>query len=211
MEALTEIDKNTECDDRQIRNLIRVDYFKGYGNQAQLLKLYEIYCYFKRGKAKSIKKQKLRDGPLKDVIMKYSTDCGVNGNTLKSYTITDICGLLNQCELYIRSLEIPDISIKNKINDQLQLLGYIDLTTNRPSDRKKLVVLDTYNLKGKDGVIWGVAINVRSIGTGKEARLTVRSAYFDKHPIKKMDVILCTSISKNKRGYWYLNSYQVLF
>lgn len=82
--------------------------------------------------------------------------------------------------------------------------------TGNPSDRKKLIILDTFELKGKGGEVWGVALNVRSVGTGNEARLTVRYDLFKKNPLKKMDVILCQGLYKNQQGYWYLNAYEII-
>lgn len=43
--------------------------------------------------------------------------------------ITDIGGLLVACEKAVKSLNLPDVDLKNKIQTQLELMGYIDLTT----------------------------------------------------------------------------------
>ena len=93
--------------------------------------------------------------------------------------------------------------------DQLELMGYIDITTNDPQDRRKLLVLETFDLNGPNGV-WGVATTVRSIGTGNEARLTVRKSIFDKKPFAQYNILFGTGLYKNKKGYWYLNDYKVL-
>lgn len=209
MEVLQRIDTESECDDRQLSNLIRVDYFSQYGNSAELMRLYDIYKFFKRGQAKNINKAKLGEGVIRGFVAAHAKDTGAGGNELKSYIITDMPGLLADCEKYIRALNLPDIDIKSKISDQLELLGYIDITTGLPSDRKKLIVLEAYPLSGNRGV-WGYALNVRSIGTGNEARLTVRAETYDKQPLNKMDVIQCIDIHKNNKGYWYLDRYSLL-
>ena len=88
-------------------------------------------------------------------------------------------------------------------------MGYIDLTTGKEEDRRKLLILDIYELKNAT-ITWGVAVIVRSIGTGNEARLTIRKNIFDKNPFKELSVIYGARLSKNNKGYWYLNDYRIL-
>ena len=58
--------------------------------------------------------------------------------------------------------------------------------------------------------IWGYAVLTRSIGSGKAARLTVRSYRYTKDPIKRFDIILAKDLEKNKSGYWYLLDYELI-
>lgn len=209
MEVLRLVDANSSCDDRQISNLIRLDFFFEYGNIRELQRIYALYKYFKRGAAKTISKEKLKDGPLKDIIVSHSRDTNAKGVTLKRYTIEDMDGILEECESYVKSLNLPDADLKSKINDQLDLMGYVAIATNREEDRRKLYVMDTYNLKS-GGQVWGVAINVRSIGTGKQTRLTVKRNLFDKKPFSKKSILYADQLYKNQKGYWYLNWYEVI-
>ena len=209
VDCLLRIDKETECDDRQLTNLIKIGYFSEYGNITELLRIYDIYKYFNRGEAKKIKKDKLKDGVLSDIVRTYSTDLNAKGEHLKTYTIANMPELLKACEKHILGLGLPEMDIRQRIANQMELLGYIDVTTNNAADRRKLLVLDIYELKGGSGV-WGVAVTTRSIGTGKEARLTIRKEVFDSKPLRKLDVIYGADLYKNKKGYWYLNSYEVL-
>ena len=109
----------------------------------------------------------------------------------------------------VREMNIQDFDLKSKMNDQLECLGYIDLTTNKKEDLRKLIILDVFPLKSKrDGSVWGYALQVRSIGNGKHNRWTVRSRYFDKKPVKKLDVIeVPKSGWHEERGYLYLDCY----
>lgn len=119
--------------------------------------------------------------------------------------------MMHDIEQYIRSLNLPDISLKTKMANQLEHMGYIDLTTGRPEDRKKILITDIAPLKNKDnGNIWGYALFVRSVGTGKMARLTLRSKLYNQCPVEKGNILLSKDIYKNEAGYWYLQSYQVL-
>lgn len=209
MSALQKIDECTSCDDRQLSNLIRIDFFSEYGNIRELQRIYGIYKFFKRGTMKVIKKEKLKDGTLKNIIASHSRDTNAKSVVLKTYTIKNMSEILEECEDYIKSLNLPDADLKSKIEDQLTLMGYVDITTNREEDRRKLLVLDTYNLRS-NGQIWGVAVIVRSVGTGKQARLTVKKNLFDRHPFSKKNILYADQLYKNNKGYWYLNWYQVL-
>ena len=117
-------------------------------------------------------------------------------------------GLLRECEQYIRSLQIEDFDYKNKMITQEELLGYIDLTTGREDDRKKLLLTDVVPLRSKtDDTIWAYALFTRSIGSGKSGRLTLRTKLYENNPVQKNDIIYAENITKNKAGYWYLLDY----
>lgn len=209
METLLRVRSETSCNERQLLNLIRIGFFSEYGNTRELQRIYDIFKFFNDGTAKSIKKTKLKEGPMCEIVKRHATDVGVKGNELKSYTITDMPGLLEECERNVLSLGIEEADVRSRIMDQLGLMGYIDITTNDPQDRRKLIVLETFDLNGPNGV-WGVATTVRSIGTGNEARLTVRKSIFDKKPFAQYNILFDAGLYKNKKGYWYLNDYKVL-
>ena len=209
MDVLSAIVSKTSCDSRQLQNLIRIGYFSEFGNWRELQRIYDAFEYFKEGEAKTFRKEGMKDGPLTEIIKGHSTDKNDKGKELKSYTVTDMPGLLSEVEQYIRDLHIPDADFRSKMSDQKELMGYIDMTTGKPEDRRKLIVLDKFELSGVNGV-WGVAVTTRSIGTGNEARLTIRKSVYDRTPVKKLDVIYGASLSKNDKGYWYLNDYRKL-
>lgn len=200
----------TSCDIRQFGNLIRIGYFEEFGNVRELQRMFDVFQFFKMGAAKKYKKKLLKDSPVTELIKKYSTDVNKKGDILQTYTITDMHGLLVEAEDIIRSMGIEDADIKSKIADQQSLMGYIDLTTNRNEDRRKLLVLDLYRLYGSNGDVWGVAVTTRSIGSGKEARLTVKIGLFNTMPFKKLDVLYGHKLHKNDRGYWYLDKYEIV-
>ena len=115
---------------------------------------------------------------------------------------------MNECENYIKTLYLPDFDYKNKIDSQMELLGYVDLTTNNQDDRRKLIVLDIRPLVDKKtNLPWGYAINTKSIGSGKTSRLTIQSEIHDNIPLEKADIIFAVSVNKRKSGFWYLDEY----
>ena len=121
-------------------------------------------------------------------------------------------GLLEECEAHLRSLRIPDVEFRVKIQNQQEILGYIDLTTRKPEDRRKIIVTGLRPLTAAgENEPWGYAVFTRSIGSGKNARLTVRAKVFAKEPFQEMDVLYADELSKNKSGYWYLDRYHRIF
>lgn len=198
--------EETSIDTRQRDILIKIDFFHDFGNVPELSRMVLLYQFFRDGTAKKIAKEKL-NAEMSEVVSRYASDRNRDGTEAKTYSITDMPGLLNELETKIRMLQIPDLDIKVKIQNQLELMGYIDLTTNRREDRRKILVTEVYPLRSKSNEIWGYAIQSRSIGTGKTARLTVRAATFNRKPIHKMEILYAKDLEKNRSGYWYLLDY----
>lgn len=120
--------------------------------------------------------------------------------------------ILNDCVGYLVTPILSDFSFKEKIADHKQYLGYINLTTNKEVDRRKLLIKKLVPLINKtSGLIWAYAIFTKSIGSGKSSRLTVKANVYNSDPINEMDIVYATTVSKNKSGYWYLLDYYKLF
>lgn len=207
VDLLWDINRETSANSRQLDILIKIDYFSDFGNSKELLRINDMFNLFKQGAAKTIKKDKV-DITLSKILERYANGVTKSGAEAKSYTIIDMRGLLRECEQYIRSLQIEDFDYKNKMITQEELLGYIDLTTGREEDRKKLLLTDVVPLRSKtDDTIWAYALFTRSIGSGKSGRLTLRTKLYENNPVQKNDIIYAENITKNKAGYWYLLDY----
>lgn len=210
MSLLTLMNNETSIDTRQRDILIKIDFFVDFGNVTELSRIASIFVFFKNGTAKKVQKDKI-SGQMLDVVSKYATDKNKNGTEAKSFTITDMTGLLNECESVIKSLHLPDLDLKCKIQNQIELMGYIDLTTNKKEDRRKLLITDVFPLSSKkDNTVWGYAAQTRSIGSGKVSRLTIRSSVYAKTPVKRFDIIYAKELEKNRNGYWYLLDYDLI-
>lgn len=207
MELLQLMNERTHLDTRQRDILVKIDYFIEYGNAKELLRMVEMFSFFKNGTMKKISKEKLTP-QVEAIVSQYATNIAKNGATAKSYTFTDMPGLLRHMEQVVRDMHIQDFDLKSKMQDQLENLGYIDLTTDKKEDRRKLVIMDVFPLKSKaNKEVWGYALQTRSIGSGKTSRLTVRSRIFDKKPLKRFDVIYASDVRQERTGYWYLIGY----
>lgn len=210
MSLLTLMNNETSIDTRQRDILIKIDFFVDFGNATELSRIASVFAFFKNGTAKKVQKDKI-SGQMLDVVSKYATDKNKNGTEAKSFTITDMAGLLDECEDVIKSFHLPDLDLKCKIQNQIELMGYIDLTTNKKEDRRKLLITDVFPLSSKkDNTIWGYAVQTRSVGSGKASRLTIRSSVYAKAPIKRFDIIYAKELEKNRSGYWYLLDYDLI-
>lgn len=210
MELLCLMNEFTSLDTRQRDILIRIDYFKDFGNVTELSRIVSFFTFFKNGTAKRIPKNKL-SGPLLDMVAQFANDRNKDGSEAKSFVIENMAGLLLACEQTVKSLNLQDVDLKVKIQNQIELMGYIDLTTKRPEDRRKLLITDVYPLISKEkGSVWGYAVQTRSVGSGKAARLTIRSFRYNKNPVKRFDIIQAKDLEKNKSGYWYLLDYDLI-
>lgn len=123
-------------------------------------------------------------------------------------------GMLREMESYILSKKIEDLDYANKIQNQIDILGYVDLYSGKEEDRRKLFVEDIRPLKDKkNGDIWCYRIDTRSIGSGKTSSLTIPVESYKEYPIKKNDIISVPSgaLKKNRKGYWYLYFYDKVY
>lgn len=202
--------QETSVNIRQLIILIKIGYFSNYGNMRELTKMIELFDYFKGGKITSIKASDIDKAWWGDIAKKYSSNIGKNGNALKTYKIRDCKAILKDCFDGIRNMKLQDLDDKLKMAAQKEYLGYIDLTTNKEEDRRKLLIEKVIPLKKAGEEPWGYAVFTKSIGTGKSARLTVRAKVYDSEPLKEMNIIYAKSVEKNRSGYWYLIDYEIL-
>ena len=197
-----------------IEPLIKIDYFERFGNcveLAKILSLYDVFRPSKPGGKKTVKKEKIDGTPLEYIVQKYGTGLTSKGAEAKQYTITDTHGFLVACEEYIKDAGFKDANIKVKMQNQKDILGYIDITTNKKEDRRKLLVLDIVpQISKQNGEVWGYRAGLRSIGSGKSERFTIRKYVYDQCPIMEGDIIFAPphSTRQNKAGYWCLDRYQ---
>lgn len=211
IELLRLIKERTTLRANQLDNLIKVDYFRQYGNIPTLTRMLDLYRFLKEGEAKSFNKDRITPA-MAEFIAPYATDVNTKGETLKTYKITDMPGLLKHVEETVLAMDLPDLDIKTKIANQKDMLGYVSEVTGLPEDRTKLIALEVRPLiSARTRNPWAYSVNTQSLGTGKQSNMTVEARQFRKHPFAQFD-ILHTSIrgvSKDHKGYWHLNEYTV--
>lgn len=209
LDILYDVSK-TSLNSRQLQVLVKIGYFANYGNIRELLKIVEVFDYFKGGAISSIKSEDIEKAWWGSIAKKYSSNIGKNGNPLKTYKVNDGNAILRDVCDEILKMDIPDLSDKLKMAAQKDYLGYIDLTTGKEEDRCKLIIEKVIPLRKTGESPWGYAVFTKSIGSGKASRLTVKARVFESDPLNELNIIYAKSVQKNKSGYWYLIDYDII-
>lgn len=193
----------------KVEPLIKIDYFQQYGNQRELMKMWEIFNYFKQGTAKSLKREAVDGTILENSVRSHATWLKKDGTEAKSYTLTDVMAILSEVERLIRASNLPDINDVIKIRNYCEIMGQSGYISGKEDDRPKLFVKEVFPLKRKsDGKQFGYSILTQSIGSGIESRFTVFNRVYELEPIKKDDVICVLSWEREKGQYFTLKSYR---
>ena len=188
--------------------LTKIGYFSEFGNENALLTFINYWDMLKQGTAKQVSKEKA-DELLSRLLPLYATDRKKDKTEAKSWTITNIHGLLEAIYQHcITNCEAP--SYKEKIEWQKEVLDYIELTTNKPEDTNKIFILDVRPVIGKFSPDpWCYKVDCRSIGTGRTASLNINAKDWDWYgELKPFDIVRAKKVGKNKKGYWYIYDYE---
>lgn len=221
MHLLLYLKQKYNCTTTKILPLIEIDYFQSMGNITTLRTLAGAFDFLKQGTAKKIAKDKLAGNIIEPTIQKICSDKKKDGTPSKSYTIYPgndpdcyamaMEGILEQIEEDVRRMHLSDASFKEKMGWQKEILGYVDLTTGKKEDLRKLLITSVVPLRGKKTKdIWAYVVETQSLGTGKTARLTIDKRVFEQEPLKELDVVYASKLYKNNKGYWYLEEYQIV-
>lgn len=211
IDLLSDINSCTAVNSRQIDILIKIDYFSKFGNQRELLRICDIFELFKKGTAKQIKKEAIKDSPIDTIVKKYSNDKTKSGAESKSYILLDIPTIMRECEQMIKDADMPDLSDLLKVRNFADIMGYTGYVSGKEEDRRKLYIKEVYPLKRKrDGAQFGYSVITQSIGSGIESRFTVFNRVFNNDPIQKDDVILCTGYER-EGAYFTMTGYTHIY
>ena len=126
--------KVNPCNSKQTEILIKLDFFSEFGKTGKLMDVYNFYQtrYDKNKFKKQIKKDK---NPYSiDIISKYSKE------TEKQYVIIDEEGFCNDI---ISSFEDKEISIKERLDAQIEYLGYIEYKNDKAKDYGYIIDVNT--------------------------------------------------------------------
>ena len=208
IELLYDINQKTSINSAQLDILVRLGFFNEFGNSRLLNGLVEYFNFFKQGSAKQISVDKIKDNQILDNIIKRHSRLSPSG---KTYMDLNVKAILNDIEEWMKCNNVRDYPIKEKINTQKEYLGFVNLTTGKEEDKRKLLVLDVKPLiSQKYNKIWAYAIDEISIGSGKKNRLTIWSNKYEKKPLQANDILYAYKVEKNDKGYWYLQDYDII-
>jgi len=190
-----------------VDSLIKVDFFADFGNQRELLRLADIFERFKRGEAKQVKREQIDGGPFGEIIRRHATWTTKNGDEAKSYTFTDLPAFLRECEQIIKASGLQELPLAVRVQNFADIMGYVGYITGREEDRRLLYVKEVRPLYRKsDGKHFGYNVKTQSIGSGKEGQFTIRTALFNREPIREGDIVRCIGWERNGR-YFHMTQY----
>lgn len=204
--------KSSSIDTRQLDILIKIDFFRDFGNQKELLRITDFFFeVLNKGDVSKISKSKIEGSYFEDVIARYSTDKTKAGTPAKTYTVLDARSIAIEMENRIKQAGIEDLSDIIKVQNFKEYMGYIGYVSNKEEDRPKLYIMGVYPLyRKRDNKQFGYSVITKSIGSGKESRFTVFNRVYDRDPIKENDIILCTKYEVDGQ-YFTLRSYTHLY
>lgn len=193
----------------KVEPLIKIDYFQQYGNQRELMKMWEIFNFFKQGSAKELSREAVDGTILEAPVRSHATWLKKDGTEAKSYTLADVPAILSEVEILIRAANLPDVNDVTKVKNYCDIMGQSGYVSGVDADRPKLFVKEVFPVKRKsDGKQFGYNILTQSIGSGIESRFTVFNPAYRQDPIKPGDVIFATSWRREKGMYFTLESYR---
>lgn len=212
-ETLIDIKEHTSLRSDQLDALIDIDFFAAYGNIPTLRNIRDAVEFFKWGEAKTVKKTKV--GIFEQFVIPHANGLTKAGKEAASWTLTDVMAILRAYEEYQRQLDIPDISLSDKIAILENRFGYVDLTTGRDIDRRSVIITTKVVplLSKKTGQPWCYKFDCKSIGTGTTVRCSVRPGTYKAWPFKKGDTLRIRQhgMTMDKGGYWWITDYTYLF
>lgn len=171
-ELLYDIEKKTHLDSRQLTILIRLDFFKEFGDINYLLKNYEIFEKF--SSKKILKKNALRDLGLTECIVREFSE----KETEKQFS-----GIHNRqiIAYLLEKAEWTPVTIKEIVDSQLEYLGYIDVMNKSYAGQVYVESVDTkYSPK----------LKVYAFANGKSLEVKIATKLFKKNPVEKGDVLI---------------------
>ena len=211
VDLLRDIDLCTSLNSRQLDILIKLDFFSEFGNQKELLRIVEMFNFFKRGDAKQIKKSMVDGTELEEVVRRHAVGSTKSGGIAKSYTLIDVMAILREIEQKILSLHMDDLDDITKVQNFYDAMGYIGYVSGKAEDRPKLYVMDVNPVcRKKDQKQFGYGIITKSIGSGRESRFTVLNTVYNKAPIKAGNIIYCRGFDRDGQ-YFRLTAYDKIY
>ena len=200
--------KVNPCNTRQTEILIRLDFFSEFGKSAKLLAVHDLFQkFFSRKDGSYVSKKSIKKTAIEPFsIEQLNRLCAKE--TATAYQFDDLTPLIAE---YITAIPDDDIAPVEKIEAQLEYLGYIQ-ATGLESDRRTGYVRAVYPCKRKsDGKTWAYKVSVTFLGRGKDSDLTIYKVRYDKCKLQKGDIFQAIEVSPKDyqgRRYWYLMDYK---
>ena len=134
IEVIYDLKTKTSINSRQLKILIELDFFSEFGDANYLLRLYDLFDMLD-GKVQ-IKKEKLNELDIPEETIRMFAE----KETDKMFTKVDTKGLL---EYVSKQIKYSHRTLKDRIQAQINHLGYIDIIDDSYAGMAVIITLDT--------------------------------------------------------------------
>jgi len=183
---LSYLKENVKINQRQLQTLIKLDFFTEFGKSKKLSYIADLYYAWQNKKTAKFY-NKTKDEPIQLPFREEILERHSQKKSNCQYSGIDFVGVIKEIESL---LEDEDYSMKEKIEFQLEYLGYVNIS-NPDLDKRYILVtnLDTKYSPRFDGYC---------LNNGKAQTLKIRrkpkrkqpnNTYFDDRPFKEGDII----------------------
>lgn len=165
-----------------INKLIRINYFDNYGDVNTLL---QITTYFDliNGIKQMSKEKAIKNNIPFEYLKKYGHE------TEKLFNELDSVGLLNEL---VSNIEYKELSLKEKIDNQHEILGIINIVD--PETNKRM-----YYVSELEELKTVTNITLYEIYSGKTRQVKMWTNQYNKEPFDETDVLYIISIEKKNK------------
>ena len=165
-----------------VDKLIKIDYFRKYGDINTLLAITKYYDVLYG--AKTISKDKAeKDGLPFELLSKYGNE------TAKQFNKIDSLGLLNEL---IGEIPYRELTLKEKLDNQREVLGIV--TDYDPNADKRLYYISELDVKKSV-----VNIALYEIFSGKTREIKMWTSQYNKNPFSLGNILYIISLDKKHK------------
>lgn len=165
-----------------VDKLIKIDYFKKYGDINKLLTITKYYDVLYG--AKTISKDKAEKNNLPfELLSKYGNE------TTKQFNKIDSLGLLNEL---IEEIPYRELTLKEKLDNQREVLGIV--TDHDPNADKRLYYISELDVKKSV-----VNIGLYEIYSGKTREVKMWTSQYNKSPFDLGNILYIISLDKKHK------------
>ena len=217
-EVLRAIKNKTSVNSRQLDLLIKLNFFKEFGNIKKLMKYVELFDMFKQGDISIINRAKINSDTIWKVVTRIAeVDNDIEKVNIKKTKANGCVAIFKELSELLDCMDIKEFSFKDRIAWQKEFLGYINLTTGLDEDRKKLFITSMRPIIAKKGrhagKAWCRIITTHSIGRGIDGEWWVLEETYQKYyRFNEGDIIIAGKVRPEKyqdKKQWWLDSYEL--
>ena len=179
IDLLYDLTEKTTLNSRQLKILIELDFFEEFGDANYLMKLYEWFDYF-NGRLQVRKDVMERMGFDENMVRSCAEK-----ESPKMFTKLDSKKLLNICA---KELKCNKRTLKDRIDAQIDHLGYIDIVGDEYKGMACVVSLDT---------TYAPKLKMYSLKHGNTIDCKIDRKTFNKCKLSKGDIVIISG-SRNK-------------